>query len=156
MIIWNIKKQKDRLKSEGLSQKNLFIYIFIYIVLSTIILELLSYVPFPAVNFYDYIDSGISLIVITLGTYLIYLANGGSKGRNFAENFFSIGFVVGIRFIVLLIPIIVALSVIWINEPIENELSTTWYEVLVFQIWTVALYWRMIVHVKEVAEDART
>jgi len=127
---------------------------FIYVVLSELAFEVLYYVSIAGINEYDYAQSVINVVVICLGTFLIYRANGGSGGKQFAERYFSIGFVVAIRFIALLIPIFIVLGIAWFNEPVDSELPTTWYELVIFSIWMIGLYWRIIVHVKEVAVEA--
>ena len=151
MFFWKINLLKQRLISEGLSQKHLFIYMFIYVVLGELVLEVLYNISIEGLNEYDYAQSVVNFIVICLGTFLIYRANGGSHGKQFAERYFSIGFVIAIRFMALLIPVFIALGFIWFNEPIDSELTTTWYELVIFSIWMIGLYWRIIFHVKEVA-----
>jgi hypothetical protein len=155
MIWWNIKLLKQRLINEGLSQKHLFVYIFIFIMLSEFLLQAAFYIPIEGLNIYDYAEFIAEFITIGLGTYLIYRVNGGSEGKQFAERFFSISFVVGMRFFVLSIPIflIYLVYIVGQNEGEDGELPTTLYESAIFTCWLIAFYWRVIVHVKDVANS---
>lgn len=157
MIFWNIKLLKQRLMGEGLSQKHLFVYIFINIILYDFVLAGNYILPSEDLNIkiYDHVASIASFITISLGTYFIYRVNGGSEGKQFAERFFSIYFVVGMRFLVLFILILMPFFFgFWVAE--EDALISTWFEVIILAIvqgWLVIFYWRMIVHVKEVASS---
>ena len=142
---------------EGLSQKHLFVYIFINIILYDFVLAGNYILPSEDLNIkiYDHVASIASFITISLGTYFIYRVNGGSEGKQFAERFFSIYFVVGMRFLVLFILILMPFFFgFWVAE--EDALISTWFEVIILAIvqgWLVIFYWRMIVHVKEVASS---
>lgn len=155
MIFCNIKLLKQRLIEEGLSQQHLFIYIFVYILFTEVAIQGCGLLPPEELNKYDYMEIIVYLVAMGIGTYLIYRVNGGSKGKQFAERFFSIGFVVGMRFFVILISIMIIL-VVGKNQMGDIDLPATWYETIIYSCWSIAFYWRMIVHVKEVANTTRT
>ena len=105
MYFWKIRKLKDKLKSVGLSQASVFLYIFIFVVFSQLFVEINCFIPRK--NFShaaDYIQSIVDILCVGFGTYGCYYANGASAGRQFAERYFSIGLVVGLRFLVIFIP----------------------------------------------------
>jgi hypothetical protein len=154
MIFWNIKLLKQRLIDEGLSQKHLFAYIFISVMLYDFFLQVIFYIPSEGLyNIFDYAGSIAEFIIIGLGTYLIYRVNGGPDGKQFAERFFSISFVVGIRFFVLLISILIVI-IVGLEEADDGSITTTWFETSIYSCWLVVFYWRLIVHVKEVANNS--
>lgn len=161
MYFWKIELLKKELISNGLNQKSLFIYILMYVLFVQVVLEA-SYI-FPSEEGpteLTYIQALIDLVAATVGSYLCYYANGGSAGSQFAERFFSIGFVVGIRFLVLLIPITIAYSVfmgvaailfgIDPEDPIVN-ISV----MFVMALWLIAFYWRVIIHINQVARSCK-
>jgi hypothetical protein len=153
MIFWNIKLLKQRLIDEGLSQNHLFAYIFIHIMFYEYSFATCSYDSIEDPNIYDHVASIANITTYFFGTILIYRVNSGSEGKQFAERFFSIGFVVGVRFSVLFIPIFI-FPIAGFIEAEDSGLFSTWYELIylvLLQGWLVALFWRMIVHVKEVA-----
>ena len=160
MYFWNIEKLKINLIENGLSQKSLFIYILLYFITSQFFVELAYIFPGQGpVSARDYIQPIIDLLAVGLGTYLCYYANGGESGRFFAERIFSIGFVVGLRFIVLLIPVvfIVALVSGIIVGAMGLDLDSPYPDyavMLLMTAWLVAVYWRMMVHINEVARTS--
>ncbi|MGH1472551.1 MAG: hypothetical protein ACRBCS_15305 [Cellvibrionaceae bacterium] len=154
MYFWKIEKLKQDLIENGLSQSALFKYIFIYVFLSALSYELTyNFVSEESTNI-DYIQSALNMALVGFATYFCYVANGGNNGADFAERFFSIGFVVSIRFIVLLVPIMIAMGFLfWDSEDID-DVSTKWYDVAVLSGWTALLYWRVVYHINQVAKQA--
>jgi len=151
MYFWKIEKLKQDLLENGLSQGALFKYIFIYVFLSALSYELTYYFVSEESTRLDYIQSAINMGLVGFATYFCYVANGGSNGTDFAERFFSIGFVVSIRFIVLLVPISIAMCLLfWDSE----DMSTTWYEIALLTGWAALLYWRVVYHINQVAKQA--
>ena len=65
----------------------------------------------------------------------------------------GIGFVVGIRFIVYFVPILVVLSIYWYYYFGNDDIiSTTFVEVAVFGAWAVAFYLRIAKHMRDTAK----
>lgn len=153
MYFLNIKKLKEELINSTLNQRSLVIYIFIYVVLMELLVEVESYFPDDDFNYYDYANSIAYLIIISAGTFLAYIFNGGIKGKEFAERYFSISFVVGIRFTLALFPVMVVLM-LPIME-IDEEFNTDWYHVVIASILMSAYYWRCLVHIKYVANETK-
>lgn len=158
MYFWKIKDLKDELIKNGLSQKSIFIYILLYVLLGQLFVEVSCIFPSEEVaTTTDYIQMIFDLAVVGIGTYLCFYANGSDKGQQFSERYFSIGFVVGLRFMVLLLPIVIVFGIVAgilsetsgldLDGPVFN------YGVLVIvSAWLVAMYWRIIAHINDVAK----
>lgn len=136
MYFWNIKGLKKDISEHRLSEAHIFYYILFYIGLSAASLELVGYFPAEDSNSWDYIQSGLNILIAIAGTIAVYRANGGAAGSRFAEKYFSIGLVVLIRFLPIFIPILVAIfayhgmSIDWSSPDVEADLGTGWLEVL--------------------------
>ena len=149
MRIWKIEELKSEIRQNSIAEKDKFIYLLIYVGLGYLCTELPSYFPSENHNTFDYLASAVFVVVTILGTYLCYIANGGSNGHDFCGRYFAISFVISMRFLVLFIPILLALVFYWYNQPLEQEGSTL-VETLVFLAWFIALYWRMYVHFTQI------
>ncbi len=157
MYFWNLKSLKKDILEHRLSEAQIFYYVLIYIGLSAVSLELVGYFPADDPNSWDYIHSGLNIIIAIVGTIAVYRANDGAAGKRFAEKYFSIGLVVLIRFLPALIPIMVAifayygLAVDWSSPDVEADFGTGWLEVLLVSAWYVAYYVRLVKHVGDTA-----
>ena len=86
--------------------------------------------------------SAASLLVAYFGFRACYYANGGLSGNSFADRFLSIGFVVGLRLSLVLIPVV--LAAIWILE-IKSEQALA-APILAFDI---LYFWRVNLHIRD-------
>jgi len=104
--------------------------------------EAMAYVPSEEEdNFWTYTTSVIGILIPILGTIYAYKKNGGENGKNFANKYFSISFVMGIRFLAYLIPIMIILIGYWEYRFGEQELiPVTPFEVILQAIWYGLLY----------------
>lgn len=152
MYFWNINMLKEDIKSGNFGDKEAIVYIVISLALYSIGLELVSLFPLiENYNLWDYVNSFLSVLVPVLGTIYVYKKNGGAEGKDFANKYFSIGFVMGIRFLVYFIGVIVLLIIYWSYVfPNNEEMPTTFVEVLLFFIWYVALYFQIAKHIEEI------
>ena len=152
MYFWNINMLKEDIKSGNFGDKEAIVYIVISLALYSIGLELVSLLPMiENYNLWDYVNSFLSVLVPVLGTIYAYKKNGGDEGKDFANKYFSIGFVMGIRFLVYFIGVIVLLIIYWSYVfPNNEEMPTTFVEVLLFFIWYVALYFQIAKHIEEI------
>ncbi len=153
MYFWNIKKLNEELINDTLNQRSVFVYILIYVFGMELALETLNYFPLDEMNYYNYAESIIYLLIVFVGTCLTYYYNEGNKGSKFAERYFSIGFVVGVRVLVTYLPIVIVAIILFDDE--DEEIVTTWYEISVFLILMFIYYWRCIVHMKYVATKSK-
>jgi uncharacterized membrane-anchored protein YitT (DUF2179 family) len=158
MYFWKIDKLKDHIKKGKLSEKDKFIYAFIYITITTIFVELISYlpVPFEQRNVWDVIDSISYVLIVIFGTLFAFRANGGSNGIDFLGKYFSISFVLGIRFLALLAPIAIMLFFYYLFAFGEEEIITsTPFDTLPFNILLGLLYWRTYIHISDVKNSVK-
>lgn len=145
MYFWNIKKLKKDLK-KGLSQKQQFSYL----IASTIILSL-TMTPWGEPGIWDvYLSLVISAITI-LGTVKMYVINGGSKGKDFLPRLISLGWVVSIRWAVLvLLPLSILFSVLVVELlGVPEELGVI--DISFIGLLYIVFYWMLGKHLKEVA-----
>ena len=99
MYFWKIESLKNDIVNEGLSDSKLLPYLVIYMALTVLIMEGVPYFPYESYNDADLVMSLISIIAPIAGLIYAYKKNGGANGHSFASKYFSIGFVVGIRFL---------------------------------------------------------
>ena len=152
MYLWKMGLLKKQLSAQGLTEKQLFAYIFVYVAISAIGVEFIGYLPQTPANMWTYAGSVINVIIPTLGTILVFRANGGGSGAHFAARYFSIGLVAMVRFIALLIPLIIALVLYWVFAfDLESDIPTTGVEVALFTGWYAMLYVYIAKNVREVA-----
>ena len=148
MYFWKIEELKESIKKDELSEKDRFIYVLIYIILYTLGLEAISLMPVETLNVWDYIISISNVLVVFVGTILAFRANGGNNGKDFLGRYFSIGFVVTIRFMVIFIPLYIALIFYYIYAfPEDEEIVSTIVDTALIIIWQAALYWRICKHI---------
>lgn len=154
MYFWKIDKLKQQLLEQGLTEKHLFYYILIFVASESMSIEMTGYYPYTEPDSWSYVSSALNILIPIIGTIAAFRANGGSSGIKFAEKYFSISFVVFIRFLVLLIPLMGAMMVYWsFTYGIENEWpdSSGSIEVIIFSIWYAAMYAYIVKHIGDVA-----
>jgi len=150
MYFWNVEKLKETIRNGKLTEKSRFIYLLIYVVLSGIGVEVVTYFTVETPNLWDMIDSALYILIPLVGTYFAYKSNDAGNGSDFLGKYFSLGFVVSVRFIVYLMPLLVLYFLYYLFAHGEQEVtSTTWFDVMLFQTWFALLYWRLCVHIKE-------
>lgn len=150
MYFWRIESLKEGIISGNLTEKDRFIYAFIYFVLTAIGYEVMLLMPLENGNVWDLISSISNVLIVTVGSVYVYKANGASNGDDFLGKYFSIGFVVTIRFFVYLIPILIIQTIYNFRALEDAESSTSYINVIPIVICYSVLYWRIVVHIKEV------
>ena len=58
-------------------------------------------------NGYDLLSLCLTVIIVIGGTYYVYLQNGGKEGFNLIKKYLILGWVVSIRFAIVLIPVVI-------------------------------------------------
>ena len=155
MYFWKINDLKQLIVERGLSEAQVFYYVLLFVGFSAAGIEFMAYFPPEDPNAWTYVQSGLNFVILIVGTVIAYHANRGAEGRNFAAKYFSISFVVLMRFLVYLIPVIVALfvyyglSVDWSSPDVEKEFQTGWFEVVLQLAWYTALYARIVKHIRD-------
>lgn len=147
---------------KGLSETQTFYYILLFVGFSVIGIEFMGYFPYEDPNAWDYFKSGLNLAIPIIGTIAAYRANGGAKGKAFAAKYFSISFVVLMRFTIYLIPIVVGLliyygaSIDWSTLEDDVSFQTGWFEVVLLSAWYVALYFAVVKHIGDTVKPSPT
>lgn len=147
MYFWKIDKLKNDLLKKPLSESESFKYLFV-----TLVVYNLGMIPFLENNIWDVYSAIIAVLITAIGVYYVYKCNKGASGDNFLQKYLSIGWVVGMRWIVLiLLPIMI---VYFIVVPISSSISdtTTFSEVIFFNILYISYFWLLGKHIKEVAK----
>ncbi len=151
MYIWRIQQLKEELITDGLSQKETFAYILAFVLLYEL-LSTLTYLsptwkpPMTA----DYVQAFVEVGTVGIGTYLSYYFNGGDAGRQFAERYFSISIVVSIRFMSLMLPLSIGYKAMIEGTGIDGMLLYNLSAAFI-SLAMIGIYWRIIVHIREVA-----
>ncbi|USH04542.1 hypothetical protein K6Q96_22730 [Grimontia kaedaensis] len=153
MYFWNIEALKNNIKQGVFSEKDRFSYVLIYIVLGLFGTSFGAYFPMESSNLWDKVDDFGLLVITIVGTFFAYKANGGDKGTDFLGRYFSINFVVSLRLLPWLIPMLVGLGIYYSYAfPLEEDIVTTPFEVILFQAWIALIYIRMCKHMGDLNE----
>ncbi len=151
MYFWNIEALKDEIREGHFTDKQAIPYIVLTTFLYTLGMELVYYFPAQdSHNIWDVIDSILSIVIPLFAIMYAYKKNGGGEGRDFANKFFSIGFVLSIRFLVYSIVLLIVMIVYWsyIDQGDKTE-ETTLFEVVIFHLWYILYYYRLGKHIEE-------
>lgn len=116
---------------------------------------MISELAYVGENFDDIKYSfAIDLIFNILGTIYLYKCNGGANGKDFLQKYFSIGLVVGIRWLVLItLPTLILITVIIsIFTNISDNYLDNFIDYVIIPILLLMYYWRAGIHIKDVAK----
>jgi len=153
MYFWKVESLKKDIVDGSFTDKELIPYVVLYAGLYALGIERIGYLPYEDVNIWTYVLSTLNVLVPIAGTIYAYKSNRGDKGENFASKYFSIGFVVGVRFIVYLIPVMALMIVYWmVMFGEQEELPTTYVEVILFSSWYALFYYKMAKHIGDTAK----
>lgn len=154
MYIWNIEKLKSDLGDSGISEKESLKYLAVSIALSFLVMfSLLTYTG----DILDYYLMFLESIIFIFGTFYVFSKNKGNEGKNFLSRFFSIGFVVGVRWFIIIILTLIPVSIIInfllvffkFSEEIKEIISESFIIILFYLIY-VYLVGK---HIEDVAEE---
>ncbi len=142
MYIWNIEQLKNDIRKNRLTEKDRFIYLFINLFFTACALEVISFIP-GSYEFYGWaaMSSISNVTFLCIGTYAAYKANGGSSGDDFLGRYFSLSFVVSVRFVVLLILIvpIKSLAFYFCSDSVNSAHSEA-VDTVINVLWSAFLY----------------
>lgn len=154
MYFWNINKLKKDIKNNTFTEKDRFLYGFIYIGLGIIATEAIMFMPKEKLNSCDIFDAISTSIIAITGIILAFKANGGASGIDFLGKYFSISFVITIRFTILFIVSNTILQVYYVFAyPDQDIVGTTFLESLILLFWNSLLFWRIIKHIGDVKDE---
>lgn len=124
MIFWNVDKLKRELSKNKTDQKTIFLYLS-----GLALLDAIFALPMLEHNYqnsnYQSIEWFIETIFIFISLIGSYYANEGDKGEDFLGRFFSIQFVMSIRYIVFVIGAYILLSLFGIDT--ESDINFTYF-----------------------------
>ena len=127
MYFINIKKLKEDIVNRNFNEKDRFIYMFIYIIGYVLVTEL-TYLfegNLEVVTINDYLYSTGMILTTIIGTYYLYKANGRGDGEDFSGRYFSITWVMGIRFLLPYLILLILLILLINNDVDTNILDMT-------------------------------
>jgi uncharacterized membrane protein len=146
MYFWNIKALKNDIKENNFKDKEAFPYILMTIGFYLVAIEMMTFDIYYLENIWDKILIVIDILVPIVGMIYAYKKNGGEDGVNFANNYFAISFVMTIKFLLYIIPMIILLVFLGYEST-----STTAIEVMVLTGVQILLYFYIVKHIKDVA-----
>ena len=150
MYFLRIKRLKNSLIENPLSEKTAFYYFLLYVFLNSLLIS----IDIEDKNIWDIFDSFFMVIGTVLGTIFLFLKNNGAKGSYFLQRYFSIGWVISIRFTLMCyIPFIIVLISF---RSLYGDISegSTWYQSILFVAIYILYYWRFGIHISQVAQNA--
>ena len=149
MYFWHIEALKTELVRQPLTEKQVLPYLVVFSALTAAV----GIIPFGAINKWDMLGGGWSMLLAIVGTIYVYRQNGGEHGHHLLQRYLSIGWVVGVRWIAALMVIaVVYFSLLEVLSEVSE--STTWQDFVLLAVAEFALYWRIGHHIFEVANGA--
>lgn len=143
MYFWQIEELKRELIARPLTDRKVLPYLLIFLG-ST---GLLPVFPTESMNLWDYAGATWTLLLAIVGTIYLYRCNGGAAGIHFVQRYLSIGWVVAVRWGVVVMAAFVAM--LFLIDTSAEE--TTPQVALFFIIAEVVLYERIGHHIRTVA-----
>ncbi len=114
---------KEKIITSTLYEGQLFLYFYLITIYDGIgFIQLCFSVIGKTLTFLDYMNIWQYLLVAVIGLIVLFTVNGGSKGHNFLQKYFSFSFTVGVKYAILYI----------ILESLPNYislLSSAYYEI---------------------------
>jgi hypothetical protein len=153
MYFWKIEQLKKHLLEQELTERQMFYYILLSFSSSGIIG--LNSCSEPINEWWDVL----ALLFPLLGITAAFYANGGSIGNKFAERYFSISFVVSIRFTVLFFLLMLVVMNYWLFiygvDSEMPEVSDSTVNIVVFT-YGISIYARTFEHIRDIAKTRPT
>jgi len=152
----------DGLKNELVAKKSqgsqFFFYFFVLLVLK-------AWPRFSETalvqNSWDQLFAYGFFVITVVGTWLMYKRNGGKDGEDFLNRYFPLLWVMSIRLgcviLIATIPVMIGLVAVQATSG-QNSISSenTWYYTLGGMMMLVLFYWRLTVHISDVASKTQT
>ena len=152
MYFWDVKELKGKLRRGEIAEGQAFGYFLAILILDTLLIATWGLFPLDEdLSPQTYTEAGGYFLMVVVGTVLLYLRNGGKKGIKFFVRYFSLLWVVGIRFLAVTIPL-ATIYLFLVFSPEEDTWADTWYETATYLLVTGLYYWRLRVHIGDVAD----
>lgn len=124
MYFWRIEELKRKHVGGSLTDREILPYFLIFVGLTALV----TILPVESMSYWDYIGAIGTFLLTVFGTVYVYRYNGGATGSHFLQRYFSIGWVVAVRWSVIVMPLLVALLFL-LDSPAKH---TTSYVALFF------------------------
>ena len=152
MYLWKIDQLKKKLSTDGLTEKQLYYYILIYVAVNSIGVETIGFFPHESPTIWSYAGAIINISIAVFGTAMVFRANGGESGVQFAARYFSISLVAIIRFILFSIPLTAVLMLyLFASDGLASDIPVDAILDSVSAIWYTLFYAYIIKHIRQVA-----
>jgi hypothetical protein len=126
-----------------------------YLVIVVSLMSAVWFIPGWTRNVWDHMSTGISVLLSILGTIWLFQRNGGATSQHFLQRYLAIGWVVAVRWTTaILLLLVLSYSVLYSLDVVAE--TTTWHEVVFFALAEAVLYWRMGVHIHDLAARTAT
>lgn len=146
MYFWRIEKLKQEMARRAFSDREVLPYLVTFCALSTAV----AYIPGKLENGWDIAGAIWSVLIVILGTIHIYRQNGGCEGQHFLQRYFVVGWVVSIRWLVIVIFCLMAFYLpLAFFRPTDE--GSEWYDFLITAVLETLFYWRIGCHVRDLA-----
>lgn len=149
MRFLGINRLKSELRSGSLSDHDAFLYFFAVLIVETLLVS--SSFSFPGTGELSWLDIAnvcTPTLIVLVATWILYLANGGKNGHHFFLRYFSVLWVVGIRFIFLTS----IMFLVWLRYFVltGGEFEYEWETFALLNILHIFFYWRVWVHMRDI------
>jgi len=148
MYFWKINKLKEDLKSNSVSNKDIFKY-YLVLVIAYLVLPILKW---SGTNLWDRALDVQLLVISVAGTTYCYIMNGGKRGPKFIERLVSLTWVLTIRMVVIILPILILiyimLSIIIFKA---GNPQSTWLDLIFELLFFAIFYMKLGREIKNVA-----
>ena len=150
MYLWNTKALAMKLKNGELKQSDRFTYFIVFIILIALISEV-SFYTTEDLTVITITDSIISIIITVIGTLISYKINKNGDDREFIDRYICISIPITFKLISLSMVCytfyLIGCYLILGNEFDKYLDTTTWIDVIIYQVFGLLFYWRMIHHI---------
>ena len=149
LTVWNTKRLKNKLESQSLPEWHAFIYFFITVLYDHFAFTA-SYLSLDGKSLSQYGKVNVvSAFAITfLGVLYVYFQNGGAKGEQFFQRYFSLSVVIGVKFAILILAIPEIIDVIsdgqafamcpWLGSVLYISLNITMFLFIGYHVKSLA------------------
>ena len=151
MYFWRIEKLKTEMAIRPLSEREALPYLVVFVALYTAV----TYIPHTPQNLWDGLGAVWSVLLAAIGSIYIYHQNGGAGGQHFLQRYLAVGWVVTIRWLVVVILAAVPLYGTLAAVGADTE-STHWYDFLFLAAVETFICWRIGYHVRDLAQRTTT
>lgn len=154
MYFWRIGQLKQELRAGAVGSRAAFSYLFATVLLYTVTSGIPGLwndasIPSELVNWVGFLAG---VVLVCFGTYCSYVSNGGARGIDFLARYLSLGWVLIIRLMVLAAVVYLCIFLLYALLDLAPESQWQAWSSLLTAIGLLALYyWRLAVHMKQVA-----